>query len=371
MAKQKSIDELLTEYKIEREYLADAYEVRQLSLPKIKLEKGIPFKATIRLLRHFGIPIRSISESRKTKTFRREYSETLKTKYGVDNISQSSVIKERKRQTFLKHYGVDNVWKSEEFKKQINTIMLGKYGVLRKTDGEKTSIALKNKSPEERIEIESKKRQTNLDKYGTEFPQSLDHNKVKARSRMKRFWENLNDDERNELCISFSCSWDEERREEKRKSNKVFWESLSDEEKQLRLKKLHSGIKSVSSLETRVQKLLNTWKSADKTFSYIPQFYIKSSSYDFLINGNIILEIQGDYWHANPKHYIDTDEFHFSHGKFTAKDVWEQDEKKRKLAVDSGYKICYIWESEMGNLSDEDLEQLLFNKIDENFTVGN
>lgn len=367
MAKAKNIDELLTEYRINQEYLFDAYVTRQLSLPKIKVEKSIPFKATLRLLRHFGIPIRSISSARKTDKFKEEYKNTLAKKYGVENVSQIHSVKEKKKQTFLTHYGVDNVWKSSVFKEQVNRIMLERYGVLRRTDPQKISDYQQNKSTEDRIVTEIKKRSTNLSKHGSEYPSSLEHNKTKARIRMKKFWENLTDDDRNDLCLSFKLSWDDNKRDAKRKSNKLLWDSLSDEEKQLRLKKLQSGIKSTSSLETRIQKLFNVWKSVDHSFLYVPHFFIKSTNYDFLINDSLILEVQGDYWHANPRIYVPTDEFQFSYGRFTAKDVWCKDEKKKQLAIDRGYKICYIWESEMRNLSDEDLEQLLFDKINENF----
>jgi hypothetical protein len=40
--------------------------------------------------------------------------------------------------------------------------------------------------------------------------------------------------------------------------------------------------------------------------------------------------------------------------------------KKQQLAIDNGYKIVYIWESEMRNLSDEQLEKLLMQRLYEN-----
>lgn len=224
-----------------------------------------------------------------------------------------------------------------------------------------------NKSPDERFLIESKKQNTNLEKYGVEYPSTLPNNRKKSKIKMVKFWESLNDDERTDLILSFQHAWTEERRNDKSLDMKVLWASLTDEEKQFRLSRLHAGIKSTSSLETRIQKIFNTWKSYS-SFEYIPHFYIKSTNYDFLINESFILEVNGDYWHANPKIYKSDDVFQFSWGRMTSSDIWNKDETKRKLAVDNNYKIGYIWESDMNKLSDIDLESLLIDIINENFT---
>ena len=142
--KKKTINDLLSEYNITKEWLYDAYITRQLSLPKIKKEKGIPYSTTKKILEHFKIPIRNISESRKTDTFIKNQKQFFEEKYGKDitNVSQLSEVKEKKRQTFIKKYGVDNCWKSKEIKENINNTMLKLYGKLRITDPQKVSESL-------------------------------------------------------------------------------------------------------------------------------------------------------------------------------------------------------------------------------------
>ena len=65
--------------------------------------------------------------------------------------------------------------------------------------------------------------------------------------------------------------------------------------------------------------------------------------YDFLIYPNIIIEVQGDYWHGNPKFY--------GKNKKPLNQIQvlkkEQDVKKRKFAQKNGYKVYYIWENEI------------------------
>jgi hypothetical protein len=60
---------------------------------------------------------------------------------------------------------------------------------------------------------------------------------------------------------------------------------------------------------------------------------------------NCIIEFNGDYWHANPKQYNETDHIR---GKLV-KDIWNFDAKKIHLAKNLGYKVLVIWESDYIN----------------------
>ena len=68
--------------------------------------------------------------------------------------------------------------------------------------------------------------------------------------------------------------------------------------------------------------------------------------YDFKI-GNILIELNGIYWHCSPKIYKPNDLVKFPNNKFIlAKDKWKYDEEKCKFAEKRGYKIITIWEDE-------------------------
>jgi hypothetical protein len=76
---------------------------------------------------------------------------------------------------------------------------------------------------------------------------------------------------------------------------------------------------------------------------YQQQFAIKGFGfrYDFYIpKFNIILEYNGDYWHTNPEIYHENK---IVDGK-SAKDIWEKDNLKKKIAEDNGYRFYTIWE---------------------------
>ena len=70
----------------------------------------------------------------------------------------------------------------------------------------------------------------------------------------------------------------------------------------------------------------------------------KRYQYDFRItNTNIIIEVQGDYWHCNPKLYPDGPKS--ERQKFKIK----RDNEKKHYAEQKGYSILYVWEDELKN----------------------
>lgn len=65
--------------------------------------------------------------------------------------------------------------------------------------------------------------------------------------------------------------------------------------------------------------------------------------YDMYI-GNVIIEINGTYWHADPRKYNKDDIIGRGNTKYTAKEIWERDKFKHFFAENNYYKIFYIWE---------------------------
>ena len=87
-------------------------------------------------------------------------------KYGVENPSQSELIKKKKEKTFLKHFGVKQGLQSEVIREKIKQTNLKKYGA---------------ENPFQSELIKEKIRQTNLKKYGVEYPMESDAVKEKAK----------------------------------------------------------------------------------------------------------------------------------------------------------------------------------------------
>lgn len=112
-----------------------------------------------------------------------------------------------------------------------------------------------------------------------------------------------------------------------------------------------NGIKSVlkqlkglkTSIERRVDEELHKLGVEDYKYCKI----IGGKQYDFIIGKYILLEVHGDFWHANPLLYGDGD------GKkpLTERQKFKQkrDIEKKEYAENNGYTIFYIWEHDINN----------------------
>jgi len=73
------------------------------------------------------------------------------------------------------------------------------------------------------------------------------------------------------------------------------------------------------------------------------QYQIGKYYFDIRI-GKILLEINGDFWHCNPKMYKSTQIIKFPGQKrILAMNVWKKDLKKRLEANKKGFKVVYLW----------------------------
>lgn len=80
------------------------------------------------------------------------------------------------------------------------------------------------------------------------------------------------------------------------------------------------------------------------------QFHIQGVPYlyDFFFPDlGLLIEYQGNYWHANPAHYPPGTLLPIQNkGLVRVEDIWERDLRKKEAAVRSGYNIAYVWESD-------------------------
>lgn len=79
-------------------------------------------------LRDLKIDTRNISTTANMQAVRLKQKNTLKQKYGVDNISQIEQVKQKKKTQCLEKYGVDNNFKSAEIKEKIKEFWQREYG---------------------------------------------------------------------------------------------------------------------------------------------------------------------------------------------------------------------------------------------------
>lgn len=71
-----------------------------------------------------------------------------------------------------------------------------------------------------------------------------------------------------------------------------------------------------------------------------------------------VIEVFGDYYHANPVKYKKSDLISTFAGKITCEEIWKRDEKRLQILKGLGYNVLIIWECEIKNLSHYTLEKI-------------
>jgi len=117
---------------------------------------------------------------------------------------------------------------------------------------------------------------------------------------------------------------------------------------------------NMSRAEKEILKfLIDNNINAEKQFKIDGVTYI----YDIYVpTKKMIIEYNGDYWHANPKIYA-SDWFNKSK-KLYANEIWDRDKTKKLLAEECGYDFLVVWENEYKKDKDKVLNNIL-NKIKE------
>lgn len=82
----------------------------------------------------------------------------------------------------------------------------------------------------------------------------------------------------------------------------------------------------------------------------------KAYSYDFTY-GKKIIEFNGDYWHCNPLVY--EAEYFNKNKELTAKEIWQYDLTKNRLAESHGYEVLVVWESEWHKTPDHAIKKCI------------
>lgn len=132
-----------------------------------------------------------------------------------------------------------------------------------------------------------------------------------------------------------------------------YWSKEENKEKQSHKRLLYikeNGFTVISNLENNFSKLLD-----NLNIDYYQQFYVREikSLYDFKIKGkNILIEIDGDFWHCNPKteHKIPVIEHQ--------KNNLIKDKIKTEWCLKNNYILLRFWEDDINNNVDWVMDEL-------------
>ncbi len=107
--------------------------------------------------------------------------------------------------------------------------------------------------------------------------------------------------------------------------------------------------RTVSKLETSIKEELKRFgflHSTERPVKFVGPFI---PDYVNFVE-RTILEVHGDYWHANPCHYDATDLVYFceqAQRKLTASEIWQKDEERSAFYRERGWNVCVLWESDI------------------------
>lgn len=275
--------------------LVEKYKDEQLCCDDLR-KMGYEF--LINYIKIIGLK-RTNSEEKKTERYKIKYKSTLMERYGVDHVSKLDFVKEKKNETYSKTYGSFESY--IEYRK--NVLKNGYIDYINSINWNEETKRRKNKLYE---------------KYGVYNVSQIPMVRSKISEKQKLKFKSMTLDEKRNYTESAR--------------NSVTH---------------RGGFRS--KLEVRIEQLLKQFD-----LSYETNITLFGYNYDFLINEKIILEINGDMWHGNPKIYSSGD-YVFS-GRILVDDLWEKDDRKSKIAIDNGYKILVLWESDIKSSSDEQLK---------------
>ena len=196
-------------------------------------------------------------------------------------------------------------------------------------------------------QVKEKRAKTSLEKYGVEHNFCKDH-------PSRKNWENRLLEEEGIINVF-------QRESVKEKCINTIVKKYGS--KQNLGKRFQKG-SAISSLNKLIYTFLD-----ENNIDYDSEFPIKNPEinrylyiYDIRID-NLLIEINGDYWHGNPKIYKPDDIIlKGSSGEILVKNKWDSDKKKIDFAKTLGYTVLVVWEYDLIN-NFEEIKEIIYARV--------
>lgn len=224
------------------------------------------------------------------------------------NTGFSKIETQKKiRETIKTKYGVDNIAQLQETKDKISKALLGK--------------------PRRQL-------------YTSEQRKAISTNS-------KNMWAFFTDEQRGNIGIKISKGILSNPLEIQRRSSYAL----------KNLKSLTKG--RFSKLHQRINKILDL-----EGLGFIKEQRIGNFIVDELHkNAKLIIEINGNWVHANPKYYKASDLITIRSNQYLAEERWAKDDKKISYLKSLGYQVVIIWEDDDYIEKKKEIEKHLHNQI--------
>lgn len=129
-----------------------------------------------------------------------------------------------------------------------------------------------------------------------------------------------------------------------------------------KMRRVACGNRNPKTTEDRMSKILDA-----NGIQYVRNFCLRAGDswrlYDFLIEGSLIIEMNGNYYHANPSMYNSDDVIVVARSRRRAQEIWDYDREKQTIADRAGYRFVVFWEKDFCGMSDADAINCIRNLI--------
>lgn len=189
-------------------------------------------------------------------------------------------------------------------------------------------------------EVQKKVREVVRDKYG-----------VNNVSKLKQVRGKLS--EKNSGKNPWDAVSEEKARQMREKISDAFEQKWNDDQfKKERLEQITNGLNDpskTSSPHRKIRKYLNLQEIGFVFEERVGNYIVDELHYE----DQIIIEINGDYVHANPDFYQSDDIIRLPGSSYTAREKWQADKEKVDSLEKHGYEVLVIWWSEFQDNPDK------------------
>lgn len=244
---------------------------------------------------------RTQAEEKATAGYKKRYAAGCMRTLGVSNPSQLQAVKDKKRATCKERFGASCNLQEQKVRERANATWLA--------NKVKNIAAI---------------RQATITKHGVENVAQIPSARVaNSKSQKARFSAMSADERRNATAAARA--------------------------------KLTSMPNWSSKVEERVCRLCTAIFPETRRHVFLFKF-----NYDIQV-GKTLIEVNGDFWHANPAlGYVRSDELLSG---WKVGEVWDKDVAKRRKAEAAGYKVVTLWERDINSMSDCDIIAILTNEV--------
>jgi len=193
------------------------------------------------------------------------------------------------------------------------------------------------------------------EKYGVSNVSNLDSTKSKiSASNLGKTWK-MNEEGKKKISAGIKRKW--ENNPEYRQKMTNLYASFSEEKKEEIANKLFLSSKNcLTKLHQKIREKLNLGNLGFVSEQRVLNYFVDELNKD----KKLIIEIYGDYPHANPKKYSDDFVVRLYGQSFTAAEKREQDFLRKSKLEEAGYTVIVVWESDNIEEKKKELETNLF-----------